>query len=230
LDIATAVGPEGKVLGIDASPSMIQSATELAAQRKIANCEFMVDNCNDFSDTTKTDVLNGTWDSVFSNAALHWIMRPPAKRLNVLQAAYDALKPNGRFVFEFGGAGNVAEVVAATVSALVHHGTPMEKARDLIPWFFPDTRWMETALTRVGFRMERVELVYRPTRLNPDTADGTGGLEGWFRLFGAGILRGNPKADEIVRDVVETLETVTRREDGTQWLGYVRLRGAAIKP
>jgi SAM-dependent methyltransferase len=230
LEIANHVGKDGEVLGIDASPSMIQSAQALAAKQNVSNCKFMVDNCNEFSEDTKKIVLNGTWDSVFSNAALHWILRPPEKRMNALQAAYDALKPNGRFVFEFGGAGNVAEVVTALIFAQLEHGVSIEEARESIPWFFPDTAWMDDALTKVGFKVEQTQLIYRPTKLNPDANDGSGGLEGWVRLFGASILSGNPHADAIIKQICECLETVTKRPDGTQYLGYVRLRGAAVKP
>jgi SAM-dependent methyltransferase len=229
LKIAEAVGNDGEVLGIDASASMIQAAEKLALSNNVSNCKFMVDNCNEFAETTKTSVLNGTWDSVFSNAALHWILRPPARRLDALKAAYDALKHNGRFVFEFGGAGNVAEVVTALIYAQTTHGVSLEQARDSIPWFFPDTQWMDEALTKIGFKVQQLELIYRPTKLNPESSDGTGGLEGWIRLFGASILSGNDQADAIVKEACSVLESVVRRPDGSQWLGYVRLRGAAIK-
>jgi SAM-dependent methyltransferase len=210
---------------------MINTAQELAAAEEITNCKFMVDNCNDFAGSTKAGVLNGTFDAVFSNAALHWILRPPEKRTNALKGAYDALKSGGRFVFEFGGAGNVAEVVTALIFAQLESGTLLEKARESIPWFFPDEKWMEKALESVGFKVKQLELIYRPTKLNPESEDGTGGLEGWIRLFGASILNRYEKEEEerIVKRVCEVLDWSLRREDGTQWIGYVRLRGVAVK-
>lgn len=43
------------------------------------------------------------FDAVFTNAALHWMRRPKL----VVAGVARALKPNGRFVGEFGGHGNV---------------------------------------------------------------------------------------------------------------------------
>lgn len=64
-------------------------------------------------------------------------------------------------------------------------------------------------------------------------AEGKGGLEGWVRLMGAPFLEGLEveKKEEVVRFVCEVVEeSVTRVEDGSQWMGYVRLRVVAKKP
>jgi SAM-dependent methyltransferase len=188
-----------------------------------------VDDCASFSAKIQSDVLNGQWDKVFSNAAMHWIMRQPETRLNVLRGAYSALKPGGSFVFEMGGAGNVAEVHSAIIAALVKFGVPLQEAREKIPWFFPNADWMESALQSVGFDVHVVELEYRPTKLTPKDNAGGGGLEGWIRLFGASFLEGLEHKDAIVAHVCDLLESVITREDGTQWIGYVRLRAIAQK-
>ena len=49
------------------------------------------------------------FDAVFSNAALHWMKQPEA----VINGVWQALKPGGRFVAEFGGDGNTATVLRA---------------------------------------------------------------------------------------------------------------------
>ena len=53
-----------------------------------------------------------------SNAALHWILRSPTTRHATLVAIFSALKPAGKFVFEMGGAGNVAEIQSALFFAI----------------------------------------------------------------------------------------------------------------
>ncbi len=71
------------------------------------------------------------FDAVFSNAALHWMPRPDA----VLAGVRLALVPGGRFVGEFGGAGNVAAIVAALDAALAERGKQVA-----VPVVFPDGR------------------------------------------------------------------------------------------
>jgi SAM-dependent methyltransferase len=164
-----------------------------------------------------------------SNAALHWILRDESTRMSTLRAIYDCLKPGGTYVFEMGGHGNVAEVNTALIFALVQHGIPVEQARETSPWFFPSDTWMKKALEEVGFKVENVELEYRSTQL---TADAKGGLAGWVRLMGAQFLEVLPeeKRDAAVRQICDVLQNVvTRGEDGSQSLGYVRLRGIAKK-
>lgn len=132
-------------------------------------------------------------------------------------------------MFEMGGHGNVAETKTALIYALVQQGIPIEQAREASPWFFPSDTWMRNALEKVGFQVESIELEYRPTKL---TSDANGGLEGWIRLMGAQFLDVLPeeKRDAAVRQICDVLQdVVTRGEDGSQWLGYVRLRGIARK-
>lgn len=41
-------------------------------------------------------------------------------RNDVLRNVYRSLRPGGKFVFECGGAGNVAEVATALIGSMVH--------------------------------------------------------------------------------------------------------------
>lgn len=50
------------------------------------------------------------YDKVFSNAAMHWILRNEATQKDFFLGVKGALKTGGSFVFEMGGMGNVAEV------------------------------------------------------------------------------------------------------------------------
>ncbi|KAL4790467.1 S-adenosyl-L-methionine-dependent methyltransferase [Aspergillus venezuelensis] len=214
-----------RVLGLDASPAMI----EAAKRDYTGKAEFrVVDYCYLENDQ---EAVSGKWDKVVSNAALHWILRRETTRLHTLQNIYTSLAPNGKFIFEMGGHGNVSEVNTALQFALVKQGIPLSKIQELYPWFFPSDTWMQNTLEEIGFRVDVMELEYRPTRL---TGDKGGGLEGWVRLMGANFLDvfgdDDEGREETVRDVCSVLEDVVRREeDGSRWLGYVRLRGVAVK-
>ncbi|RDW81629.1 class I SAM-dependent methyltransferase [Aspergillus mulundensis] len=213
-----------KVLGVDSSPAMIDAANRDYAGDKAA---FKVLDCRYLE--TDDEVVNGNWDKVVSNAALHWILRDESTRLSTLKGIHASLKQGGSFVFEMGGHGNVAEIQGAMQYALLRHGIPIERVREAYPWFFPSVPWMTSTLERIGFRVDKMEIEYRPTKL---TSDANGGLAGWVRLMGVAFLDVVEPGmrEDVVREVCEVLEkTVTREEDGSQWLGYVRLRGVAVK-
>ncbi|KAK5145556.1 hypothetical protein LTR04_001266 [Oleoguttula sp. CCFEE 6159] len=105
---ATIAASAAAVLGLDASPSFIRTAQ---STHSAPNLTFAVHDCTRLA--ACPDAVDGSWDKVFSNAALHWILRDAATRRDVLRDVRRALKPGGRFVFEMGGAGNVAEIHAA---------------------------------------------------------------------------------------------------------------------
>ena len=219
--------PQGYVLGLDASSNFITTAK---ARHTAPNCAYKLQDCTKLASCPVA--VNGSWDKVFSNAALHWILRDPRTRLDVFRDIHAALKPGGVFVCEFGGKGNVAEVHAAILSALVHHGVSIDAARDSCPWFFPSEVWLGEVLKQTGFEIERLETEYRPTKLTANSADGSGGLEGWIKLMGAEMLAAveQSQRDSVVRHASRVLESiVTREEDGSQWIGYVRLRAVARK-
>lgn len=216
------------VTGFDSSQNLIEAARHSYGSTR--NLSFHVQDCRYLE--TSPEFRPGTYTKVFSNAALHWILRDPDTRSSVLRAAYNALRSGGIFVFEMGGAGNVAEVHAALLAALVHQGLTIQAAREANPWFFPSETHIATLLQQAGFQVEKSALEYRPTRLT-DGTDG-GGLEGWVRLMGAPFLdalASERQREDAVREVCAVLETVMGRDDGDEgmWLGYVRLRVIARK-
>ena len=215
------------VTGVDSSSNLLEAARRNYGS--ISNLFWHVQDCRYLEDYR--DVGDGAYSKVFSNAALHWILRDASTRLSVFRAAFRALKSGGELVFEMGGAGNVGEVHAALLAAVVHQGAGIEAAREASPWFFPSEELMKKILGEIGFIVEKSELEYRPTRL---TTEKEGGIEGWARLMGAQILDVLPSPEQreaAVREVCDVLKTIlTHEEDGSMWLGYVRLRFHARKP
>ena len=227
LQIASALS-SGQIVGLDASPSMVLAAQQRCPRSGHTNCSFHLQDCTSFSEESSMKYLNGSWDKVFSNAALHWILCRPETRDDVIRAIHSALKPGGMFVFEMGGFGNCGEVYAALLAALIADGVSPAEARKRSPWFFPSEEWMQNALEEAGFEVVKMESEYRPTRLTSDD-EGKGGLEGWIKLMAAQFLEAVRDKERAVRLVADILQSLITKHDGTQWIGYVRLRGIARK-
>lgn len=125
-----------------------------------------------------------------------------------------------------GGMGNCAEMRAALLS-VVSRRIGIEKTREVDPWFFPDEVWMREMLEGMGgWRVERLEREYRPTRADE------GGIGGWVRLMGKQFF--DAVEDEGERrkcedEVGEVLKSVCESPGGGEWIGYVRLRAVVRK-
>jgi len=231
-----------KIYGVDSSPSMIEAANT-NVRKQYPNSDFIVADCrrvsSDACETESIQILRAfqeeKYDRVFSNAAMHWILRYEGNRLDFFNDVHDLLKPGGSFVFEMGGHGNVSETHTALISVLhLKFGIPLEKIRNRgDPWFFPSENWMRQTLEGAGFVVERLEAEHRPTKCTVKSEDGSGGLHGWVRLMGASFLElldNQHDRDAAVATVCDLLvDIVTRIEDDTEWLGYVRLRAVAVK-
>ncbi len=85
----------------------------------------------------KPALQQGTFTKAFSNAAMHWILRPEDKREPFFRGVREALTPGGTFAFEMGGLGNVSEMVAGILGP-VGRRIGLDRAWAISPWFFPD--------------------------------------------------------------------------------------------
>ncbi|KAI0871704.1 S-adenosyl-L-methionine-dependent methyltransferase [Hypoxylon argillaceum] len=222
--LSARIAPQVKrIVSVDASANMIESfnKTYPTLDACVVDCRYL---------DKDTSLCTGTFDKVFSNAALHWILRDENTRANAIKGCFDALKPGGLLVSECGALGNVAEVQAAIIGALVHQGIPVDVARNASPWWFPSLEAMKDLVEGQGFKWLKGEVELRQTELTK--GDG-GGIEDWVRLFGANFLEILPtpeQRDTAVKEVVEVLEGVGRRQhDGAFTVNYVRLRFVAQK-
>ena len=196
------------VLGLDASPTMIESA-----RRKYLhpNLQWQIGDGRDFS-------VGNDFDAVFSNAALHW-MRPPQ---NVIACIYRALKHGGRLVCEFGGHGNITRVLTAIEKALAAIGR-----HDLTPFtnYFPTIAEYVSLLESAAMETTFAQLYERPTPLQ-----GENGLRIWVSQFRAPLVEAIDSAQR--EDFWRALEDNARAElwnENGWWADYRRLRVVAWK-
>jgi trans-aconitate methyltransferase len=197
------------VVGIDRSPDMIAEA-----RRAYPALRFEEGDAADLR-------VAEPYDAVFSNAALHWMIRP----VPVAAAVYAALKPGGRFVFELGGRGNMSAVHGALSDAI--RGTGREPIAESSLLYFPSLGEYATLLEMQGFRVTYAVHFDRPTRLE----GGPHGLRQWIAMFADRFLAVVPEGErEAVLRVVEDALRPKLHRDGAWHADYVRLRAAATRP
>ena len=190
------------VVGVDASEAMVVATQNLGIAASVMSGESLTFESESF-------------DAVFTNAALHWMKRPNA----VATGVYRVLKSSGRFVGEFGGAGNVATIEGAIASALSARNIQVES-----PWFFPHPDEYRQILEAAGFTVESIDLIPRPTPL-------PGNVSGWLETFAQLYTDPLHPSDRpaFMAEVVEALQPHLCDADGNWTADYVRLRFIAIK-
>ena len=193
------------VLGVDDSAEMIAQA-----KREFQNLHFEMANATDFR-------FDRPFDAVFSNAVLHWV-KPPEKAVACVARA---LKGGGRFVAEFGGHGNVANIERAMDAAARDLNLPLAPS----PWYFPGIAEYAALLEKHSMEATFATLFDRPTPLQ-----GEDGMKQWIRMFGQEFLAAIPadKQDAFLNRVDEHARPTLYR-DGQWFADYRRLRIVATK-
>jgi len=141
--------PEGRVIGVDASPAMVEEAKGNLAEfgDRVA---FQVGDLVELK-------LDEQVDAVFSNATFHWIRDHDA----LFRRLHAALRPGGLLEAQCGGEGNVAEWERA-VESVAGDERFASYFRDLgRPWNFASVGDTEARLARAGFDVDRVWLERR---------------------------------------------------------------------
>jgi len=135
-----------EVVGVDASEPQIAAARKRGLDARVIAGEALP--------------FRDEFDAVFSNAALHWMLRPD----EVIAEVWGALRRGGRFVGEMGGDGNVRAIKAALVDAMRRRGID---AQTLMPWFFPTIEDYSALLEQLRQRRGVREPGQRPQGSRP---------------------------------------------------------------
>jgi trans-aconitate methyltransferase len=199
------IAQKASVIGIDASPAMIAKAREAWP-----DVTFRVESAEAMT-------FDAEFEAVFSNAVFHWIQDPKRATANVARA----LVPGGRFIAEFGGNGNVQNVVGAYLRGLQAEGDPSARHT----WFYPTLVQYATMLEECGLEPVSIRMFDRPTPL-----EGSDGLRNWYRQFGPAVVT---TLDEAAQErAMEHAENELRPTmwNGNAWIAdYRRLRLIARK-
>jgi trans-aconitate 2-methyltransferase len=143
--------PQGRVIGVDASPSMIEVARDALGDE----VELIV------SDLLQLELPEPV-DAVFSNATFHWIHDHDA----LYRHLYGLMRPGGRLVAQFGGAGNIA-TVRAGISQVTQEQPFAEYFRSWgKPWNFPTPEEETASLQRARFT--KIDCWSQRKRVKPD--------------------------------------------------------------
>ena len=139
--------PRGRVIGVDASLSMIDHARETLGDR----VELIV------SDLLELELAEPV-DAIFSNATFHWIL----DHRRLFERLHDALRPGGVLEAQCGGIGNVEEFLNSveSMSGDARFGPYVRGIAST--WNFASPGDTETRLRSAGFEVRRCWLEQRP--------------------------------------------------------------------
>jgi SAM-dependent methyltransferase len=196
------------VIGLDASPEMVEAARARGIDAFAADAETM-------------DLARfGQFDAVFSNAALHWMLDPDA----VASGIFKALKAGGRFIGEMGGEGNLAALRRGLRDELTARGYLMPEQD---PAWYASVEEFTRLYLVAGFGDIVAALYDRPTPL-------PGGVAAWVKTFRSGLMDvamvPQWERDDVAAAVEARLAPVLRQADGSWCADYVRLRFSMRKP
>jgi trans-aconitate 2-methyltransferase len=142
--------PDGRVIGVDQSASMIDAARE----RLGPDVDLRV------ADLVGLDLGGDTADVIFSTATFHWIADHEA----LFASLRGALRDGGRLVAQCGGVGNIAAVHAAANQAADEPQFRPHFEGWRGPWNFATPQETEQRLAGAGFTDANCWLAERPVQ------------------------------------------------------------------
>lgn len=204
------VGPNGRVLGVDLSSSMLEMARQRASVERVANLELRA---------TSATALDGIAPSSFEVTLVRWGLMYMDAPLRALAGAHRALVPGGRLV----------AAVMVEPERVSYYRWPrrlLEKYRALPPidpaspgpFFYAEPHRLTHDLEDVGFTVDHVEELAVPV-VEVETADE---LVAWVRAFGlARLLDELPVETQAAWEADVAREAESLRQDGLIRLGTI---------
>ena len=191
-----------KVIAVDLSQDMVKKTKERGIESYLMSAtELKFEN---------------EFNAVFSNLVLHWVKDSKI----VIKKVHNALKDNGRFIAEFGGYGDIKQPLY-TIQKVFENNKEYGNFNN--PWYFPSDKYYKKLLEENGFKVEYIELIPRPTKIDD--------ISNWLDIFANGIISHLTDKQQInfKKEVREILKPMIYNEENGWIVDYVRLRFKAIK-
>ena len=107
------------------------------------------------------------YDLVFSNATLHWIMKPH----KMYELLFQSLVPGGKLAVHQGGEGTYKELHGAVRKAAENTGLDGKLKNWLFPAYYPPKEEIEELLQSIGFENVEVESIHKDESNNEHLVD-----------------------------------------------------------
>jgi trans-aconitate 2-methyltransferase len=205
--------PDGFVLGIDASGSMVETARKDHAGANV-RFELLDINAIDFE---------SEFDLVFSNATLHWVK----DHGRLLRNVYTALKDRGTARFQFAGDGNCSNLIR-----ILKEATSAKEYASCFynfdwPWYMPSADEYRALLDEVAFTEKKVWSENADTYFESAEAM-TKWIDQPSLVPFVGCLTGRDR-QRFRDEVLERMIKETRQSDGTYSETFRRINVLARK-
>ena len=216
LTIAKIIGPNGKVIGVDLSPEMIEVAKEEAASQGLTNVlDFQV-----VKDESLSLFSDNTFDSVVCRNGLMFMPHP----VRALKAFLRVLKPGGKASVTVWGSQDRSPIKHVPDMKQPAPGTPGG------PFSIPSIDMLRDYFLKAGFsnfNAEKIEVTVAQT----DTAEEF--WQGMTEVTGFLVILLSKLPDEkklaIKNDVIESLNKIFPSGSPVKFTGELLL-GTATKP
>jgi trans-aconitate methyltransferase len=206
--------PEGEVVAIDLSFSMLQTARAHLTPRFGERVSFVQ------GDAAALPVRGGA-DAIFSTATFHWVLDHPL----LFKSLYAALKPGGRLIAQCGGVRNIQRLHDRCAALAIDPEFAPYFAGWTGPWHFADPDETAARLRNAGF--VDVEATLESTPFVPADASA-------FKEFATSVICRQHLArlpdEELQNRFIEQLTAKAATDNPPFELDYWRLNLAGRKP
>jgi trans-aconitate 2-methyltransferase len=196
--------PRGRVIAVDASPSMIEQARRRFGERERVEIRQM--------DLLELELAQPV-DAILSTATFHWVLDHDA----LFRRLHAALRPGGQLVAQCGGEGNI-DRLRGTAGAVLEREPYVEHFRDWhSPWYYAAPEPTRERLLAAGFTA--AECWLQPAPQYPEQP----------REFLAKVILG-PHVQRLPEDLRDPFLDAVLDEvgEGEMMVDYVRLNIDAV--